>query len=149
MTFSMGTTPAAAVPLATASKTARKLPSGVRVDVAERGEDGVLGEGARFTGIGDDIGHGGGSLAARRTASDPVGRRRRRLGPPDRAGQPWRLNQSVVSISPASSSSSARRARAVSAGTGAGFVARVPVAAAASGAPRQCASASIALSATM
>src|SRR6476661_5797811 len=30
MTFSMGTTPVAAAPLATASKTARKLPRGVR-----------------------------------------------------------------------------------------------------------------------
>ena len=59
------------------------------------------------------------------------------------------LNQSIVSISPASSSSSARRSRAAPAVTGDLRRARVPVAAAASGAPAQCASPSIALRATM
>ena len=53
MTFSIGTTPAGGSPAATASKTARKLPSGVRGDVAERGQDGILGERAGLAGVGD------------------------------------------------------------------------------------------------
>ena len=74
--------------------------------VAERREDGVLGEGAGLAGVGDDIGHGG------RKSSGAPGGAGARPSALDRDAQPYRLNQSVVSISPASSSSSARRSRA-------------------------------------
>ena len=60
MTFSIGTTPAAAVPLVDRLEDGPEAPERGALDVAERGEDGVLGEGAGLAGIGDDIGHGGG-----------------------------------------------------------------------------------------
>ena len=71
MTFSMGTTPAAAVPLGDRLEDRPEAPERGPLDVAERGEDGVLREGARFTGIGDDIGQ----VAESRRAG-PVGPRR-------------------------------------------------------------------------
>ena len=73
MTFSMGTTPAAARPARDRLEDGPEAAERGALDVAERREDGVLREGARLAGIGDDIGHGGGSLAARRTRRTPSG----------------------------------------------------------------------------
>ena len=70
-----------AAPVATASKTARKLPSGVARDVTERGKDGVLGEGAGLAGIRDDIGPGVADVQ-RRSRAHRAGRTR---GPRGRA----------------------------------------------------------------
>ena len=53
MTFSIGTTPAAASPAATAVEDLAEAPERDARDVAERGDDGVLGERAGLTGIGD------------------------------------------------------------------------------------------------
>ena len=136
MTFSMGTTPAAASPPVDgledgpeAGRPAR------RADVAERGEDGVLGERAGLAGVGDGsrrrCGHrlGRESSAGATLLVEPVGRvdaRRRPRRARRAAPGPRRRTTGAF-------------ARARVAGRGRGLRRR----------PRQCASASIALSATM
>ena len=63
MTFSIGTTPAAASPPVTASNTRPETGERRAPHVAERRKDGVLGERAGLAGIGDRVvgdGHGRG-----------------------------------------------------------------------------------------